>query len=202
MASVTGITAARADQIWNDSVINGQVDPTGQLLLKTRGGTTINAGPVNPPSIASNHTHTLDQIVGYSAEIRRTTAQSIPNAVWTKVAFNATSFNRGMTVSNSGITIPITGLYRIDCVVTIDNTAATGQLALRLDGPKGTTRVVGQMGLLATTPTVLSTSNLIVCDANDLLNLSVYQSNGAAKNLKAHVQYVNGITVRYEGPAV
>lgn len=52
MARVTGITKERAEEIHNASVVGGRVDDTGQLLLRTRGGTEINAGPIIAPRAA------------------------------------------------------------------------------------------------------------------------------------------------------
>jgi hypothetical protein len=52
MARVTGITKERADEIEANSVVGGRVDDTGQLLLRTRGGTEINAGPIISPRAA------------------------------------------------------------------------------------------------------------------------------------------------------
>jgi len=52
MVSVTGITAERALEIENASVVSGQVDDQGQLLLTTRGGEVINAGPIIAPTLA------------------------------------------------------------------------------------------------------------------------------------------------------
>lgn len=49
MATVTGITAARAEEIWNSSVVSGSVDSSGKLLLKTRGGTVLDGGSVLNP---------------------------------------------------------------------------------------------------------------------------------------------------------
>jgi microcystin-dependent protein len=49
MASVTGITAERANEIWSASVVSGKVTDTGQLLLTTRGGTILDGGSVINP---------------------------------------------------------------------------------------------------------------------------------------------------------
>ena len=62
MASVTGITKERAEQIWNASVIDGRVDDTGQLLLRTRGGTEINAGPIIAPRAAVDKVYPVGSI--------------------------------------------------------------------------------------------------------------------------------------------
>ena len=46
MAIITGYTAERMNQFNNASVISGTVNTSGSLILKTRGGTSIDAGKV------------------------------------------------------------------------------------------------------------------------------------------------------------
>ncbi len=54
MASVTGITAERAQEIWDSSVVSGEVSPEGKLLLKTRGGTILDGGSIAAPTISNS----------------------------------------------------------------------------------------------------------------------------------------------------
>lgn len=50
MASVTGITAERAQEIWDASVISGEVnESTGRIEFTTRGGTVLDGGSVVNP---------------------------------------------------------------------------------------------------------------------------------------------------------
>lgn len=52
MASVTGITAERAEEIWNASVVSGAINQsTGRLELTTRGGTILDGGSIVNPSM-------------------------------------------------------------------------------------------------------------------------------------------------------
>lgn len=46
MATVTGLTAGRMLEIENASVVNGYINEVGHLILVTKGGTTIDAGPI------------------------------------------------------------------------------------------------------------------------------------------------------------
>lgn len=62
MATVTGITKERADEIWNASVVGGEIDENGQLLLVTRGGTIINAGAIISPAAAVEKAHPVGSI--------------------------------------------------------------------------------------------------------------------------------------------
>ena len=50
MATVTGLTAERMLEIENASVVEGEVDASGHLILSTKGGTPIDAGPVLGPA--------------------------------------------------------------------------------------------------------------------------------------------------------
>lgn len=62
MASVTGITATRAEEIYNASIIGGEIDENGQLLLITRGGTIVNAGAIIAPKAAVEKAHPVGSI--------------------------------------------------------------------------------------------------------------------------------------------
>jgi hypothetical protein len=53
MATVTGITAERAQEIEDASVVSGEISPSGHLLLTKHGGAEVDAGVVVPPPIAS-----------------------------------------------------------------------------------------------------------------------------------------------------
>jgi hypothetical protein len=44
MATVTGITAAKADEILGMSVVSGTINPSGHLILTRENGSTIDAG--------------------------------------------------------------------------------------------------------------------------------------------------------------
>lgn len=61
MATVTAFTAARSLEIENSSVTSGAVNGSGNLILTTRGGTTIDAGYVVGP--AGTPVNTLEQTV-------------------------------------------------------------------------------------------------------------------------------------------
>lgn len=62
MATVNGITAEKAQEIEDASVVSGTIDVNGHLILQTAGGTTIDAGLVIDSSgvvahAASSNTH-------------------------------------------------------------------------------------------------------------------------------------------------
>lgn len=51
MAIVTGLTAAKMLEIANASIVSGVVNIAGRLILRTRGGIEIDAGPVVDPTL-------------------------------------------------------------------------------------------------------------------------------------------------------
>lgn len=60
MATVTGFTADRMLVIESQSVVDGEVDSSGDLILTTRGGDEINAGHVvGPPGPAGSLSETF-----------------------------------------------------------------------------------------------------------------------------------------------
>lgn len=69
MATVTGFTAARMQQIEDSTVVSGFVDPQGRLLLGTRDGTEIDAGPVTgaPGPTGTGPTGTIAMFAGLVA---------------------------------------------------------------------------------------------------------------------------------------
>jgi len=50
MATITGLTAERMLEIEGESVVDGQIDVDGNLILSRYDGSTINAGPVLGPT--------------------------------------------------------------------------------------------------------------------------------------------------------
>lgn len=49
MGTVTGFTAAKTQEIYNESITGGTVNGLGELILTKRGGGTVNAGSVKGP---------------------------------------------------------------------------------------------------------------------------------------------------------
>jgi microcystin-dependent protein len=64
MATVTGLTAARMLEIEAASVVDGEVDISGNLILSTHGGTSINAGSVIGPPGPTGPTGPVSSIPG------------------------------------------------------------------------------------------------------------------------------------------
>lgn len=75
MATVTGLTAGKADEIHDQSLVNGSVDPsTGRLLFTTMGGAVIDAGLVRgsvPRKWNSSTSYTGGDLVFYAGRAYR-----------------------------------------------------------------------------------------------------------------------------------
>ena len=56
MATITGMTAAKMQQIADASIISGQVNELGNLILTTAGGTGVDAGAVMDPLLPGDET--------------------------------------------------------------------------------------------------------------------------------------------------
>lgn len=93
MASVTGITAAKALDILGQSVVSGAINGFGHLILTRDNGQTIDAGDFT--AIVTGLMH--DDVV---AEVA---AQDIPGQVATKVAGTRTSMGSISYLDLSGV---------------------------------------------------------------------------------------------------
>lgn len=146
MATVTGITYAKALDILGQSVVSGVINGFGHLILTRDNGQTIDAGDFS--GIVSD---ILDDRVAAAI-----TAQNIPQQV--KNAMAGTVFNLGTTVSgavdfdgagatadtlvNSVFTATLTGNITIDAATAFPATPKPGtQFAFRVkqDGTGGRT---------------------------------------------------------------
>lgn len=138
MASVTGITAAKALEILGKSVVSGAINGFGHLILTRDNGQTIDAGDFS--TIVSD---VLDDRVAAAI-----TAQNIPGQVDTEVANSVagTKFAKGnitgavafteanaTTLVNALFTATLTGSITIDAATSFPATPKPGtQFAFRV----------------------------------------------------------------------
>lgn len=90
MATITGITAVRANQILGESIVSGSVSQAGNLILTRRNGETVNAG-----SFIDIVTSVMEDRVDtqLDAEISEKLPVAVSNEVFNKVRGEV--FNRG-----------------------------------------------------------------------------------------------------------
>jgi len=130
MATVTGLTAARMQQIEDASVVGGAVDLDGDLILTKHGGGEINAGavvgpegPEGPPG-ASGHTVHRCQL------LRNTTQQVIPDTSWQTILWpSADDDPYGMHTDGSGdIVIPAAGYWHFHMSIVFNIPGGAGRV--------------------------------------------------------------------------
>lgn len=85
MASVTGLTAAKMLEIYNASIVDAEIDPDGNLILTTQGGTEYNVGDLHGPqgevgpggSVTTVNGKTGSAITLTAADVGAATAASV-----------------------------------------------------------------------------------------------------------------------------
>lgn len=128
MASFTGITAARADEILGLSVVSGEINGSGHLILTRANGSTIDAG-----DFTGIVTDILDE------QVEEAVNTAIPNMVaGTTVhkgnvsgAITFAEFN-SVNLVNALITATLTGNITIDSAALPGTPKANTQFAMRL----------------------------------------------------------------------
>jgi len=121
----------------------------------------------------------------YSARAKRTTAQSIPNATWTAIAFTAEDFDTAglhdNSVNNTRFTAPVSGVYDLSasCPWLINLTSdRLGRLVV-----DGTTTIAYTGETTTSHPGTGSATNLSTkyyLNAGQYVEFQVYQLSGAA----------------------
>lgn len=117
MATVTGITAAKADAILGQSVTGGTINGSGHLILSRANGSTIDAG---------DFTAIVTAILNSTVVAAVNTA--VPNAV--------AGFNLDLGSKSGAITLP--GMNNVNLINALVEMIATGNLTLAVsDFPTG-----------------------------------------------------------------
>ncbi|GAB3867417.1 hypothetical protein GCM10028801_41370 [Nocardioides maradonensis] len=128
----------------------------------------------------------------------------------TAVSFNSTTYNRGgLTVSSSGITIPITGLWRLTGVFSLANPApagtgdATGNLDVLITGSSHSPLIsIGRVpfALFSNGSTTVSGTVTVPCNAGDVIGMKVVQQSSGTRVSTDGSQNEIAIEVEYAGP--
>ncbi len=113
-------------------------------------------------------------------EISSTT--SIPTTTWTKIPFDTSIIAVGVTcdTTNHRISVPASGSYHIDAISSIDSLTSGNyfEVRLRVNGSEinyATGRVISNSSSLVS---YASLSTIISLNANDYVELFVYQQTG------------------------
>lgn len=155
MATVTGITAAKADEILGMSVVSGIINGSGHLILTRENGQEIDAG-----DFTAIVTGILEDTV--QAEV----ATAVPDAVAGTVvdkgdetgAITFTEFN-SVTLVNAMIRLVATGNITVDAAALPSNPKPNTQFAIKIqqDAVGGRTLTLTGFkksnGILSLTPT-------------------------------------------------
>lgn len=88
MATVDGITAAKAQEIEDASVVSGYVDGNGDLILTQAGGGIINAGPVTNFAALSAHEADTSSHGATGAVVGTTNTQTLSGKTLTSPVIN------------------------------------------------------------------------------------------------------------------
>lgn len=125
MASVDGITAARAQEIEDASVVSGLVNPlTGHLILTTFGGTDIDAGQVADYAALSTHAALTAAHGATGAVVGTTNTQNLSNKTLVQPTIadfinaqhthNGTSQGGGLYIGKADSPAPVTALNSVN----------------------------------------------------------------------------------------
>lgn len=130
MATVTGLTAARMLEIEGASVVGGEVDLDGDLILTKHDGSEINAGAVVGPQGPAGPAGPAGHTVHRCALLRNTTQQVLPADSWQTILWpSAENDPYGMHADGSGdIVIPSVGYWLFDLSIVCNIAAAAGRL--------------------------------------------------------------------------
>jgi microcystin-dependent protein len=122
MATVTGFTAARMQVIEDGTVVDGEVDGSGHLILTKHDGSTIDAGPVMGPTGPMGPA----AVQGIPGEIKMWSGETLPDSgdygVWTwangdvfdEVDYPIAAVNiSGVWKTAHGMADPGTGKFRV-----------------------------------------------------------------------------------------
>lgn len=124
--------------------------------------------------------------------VYRSSAQSIPNAAWTPISWNANTLNEGSIGFSGGVfTIPVKGTYLINAMVHYATLAATSVGQRTLGITHNATRIEG-LAYTAFPANIAAGAQITLvrsCDVGDTISVDAYQSQGAAQNTLAGDAY-------------
>ena len=201
MASVTGYTAARMQEIEDQAIVTGAIVGDNLVLTRYDGG-TINAGNVRGPTGATGPAATIPSV----ARVRVTTAvspQTLPNFSNTVVDWNGTIEDydtdgfHSTTTNSSRLTVPtgLAGVYLVSFVLVIPATAsvpATSVASAWIQKNASASRYAVQTVSNNTGNGVcLTGTEPIPLSVGDYLQVYAYQNSGISMTMGSGYSYFN-----------
>jgi hypothetical protein len=121
----------------------------------------------------------------YRARAYRNAVQSIPNAAYTKIVWNAESYdtNSNFDTSNGRYTVPVTGFYLVISMASIGSTA-TNQRVINTIYKNGTATNYSTTSTGVSTANSATVSDIMSLTAGDYIENYVYQDAGGARDLR------------------
>lgn len=151
---------------------------------------SVSTGDVYTASAHNNVITTLNNhTVPPACAVYHTAAQSVPNATWTTVLFNSEYYDtdamHDTATNTSRITISTTGIYLLTANILFD-IGGTGnrQVDFMKNGSGFIYRGQTTNNISASFFTDVSTSTMMSLTAGDYMEVIVYQTNGAALNIR------------------
>lgn len=118
--------------------------------------------------------------------MRKSAAQSIPNATWTEMTWGSRTDTTatGTTLGSTGVTILVPGLYSVTLSSDIGGTQAAGTHYARI--VKNSSTVMMGSGMPFPTSTNFASrtvvAGIIKCAIGDVINGEIYQNAGGARD--------------------
>lgn len=199
MASVTGYTAARMQEIEDAAIIDGEV--VGDDLILTRyDTTTINAGNVRGPI---GPTGTMPSVARVRAGFSLDSFQSIPNVTLTFVNFGIEEFDtdgfHSTSTNTDRLTVPtgLAGVYIVTYTLYFAAAASGVSSAWVTKNALSSRWACSQQKNDSTHGVSVTSSDIMPLAENDYLRLQVYQTSGGALQCG---QLISGFGMARIGP--
>ena len=204
MATVNGITAEKAQEIEDASVVSGHINnANGHLILVTHGGTEIDAGLVSDlvtlAAISSDVSDLDSRVTTIETQPKNicrvyfTADSGIANGVEFTIGWNANGIitdpsMHSTSTNNTRITIPNggNGYYQLDAAVTFAVNAGGSRRGGRWkkNGSSfSNLRLESPLSGGSHEKSVLYPSLIVPLVAGDYIELSAYQDSGSSVNI-------------------
>lgn len=202
MASVTGYTAARMQEIEDQAIVTGAVVGDNLVLTRYDGG-TINAGNVRGPIGNTGPAATIPSVARVRAVFALDVFQSVSNGTVTVVAFANEEYDTNgfhSTTTNTGrLTVPVgyAGVYIVTYSLYFATTASGICSGWVTKNAVSTRYASSQQKNDSTNGAIITSSEIMPLAEGDYVQLQVFQNSGGALNCG---QNISGFGMARLGP--